>query len=208
MLTQKSTMKLRYINFLVQTSVQTVIDSSLNDCGGYACVRTCTGTQHKPRNGFCQVPCNCTIKGIIQWIFPFGSSASLSQSFMLITKSRLRILSLINHHNVSSLNRGSHPLNPAYQVQLSIDKLVKNKEVEQIEISPLKWTCHLGEKHFREVSILGRRENVMQENFNINRILYDLKKERLLRLPWKRLSMRKRLHKHNPTHKTDKYVDF
>lgn len=119
---------------------------------------------------------------------------------MLITKSRLRILSLINHHHVTSLNGGSHPLNPVYQVQLSIDKLVKNKEVEQIEISPLKWTCHLGEKHFREVSILGRRENDIQENFNINRILHDLKKERLLRLPWKRLCMRKRLFTNTTQH--------
>jgi len=52
---------------------------------------------------------------------------------MIITKSRLGILSLINHHHISSLNRGYHALNPVYQ--LSIDKLVKNKEIEQIEIS-------------------------------------------------------------------------
>ena len=47
---------------------------------------------------------------------PFSCSASLSQSFMIITKSRLGILSLINHYHVSSLNRGSHALNPVDQV--------------------------------------------------------------------------------------------
>lgn len=51
-----------------------------NDSGAYMC----TGTQQKPRNGVCHwVPCHCTIKGLTQWILPFGGSASFSQFYEL-----------------------------------------------------------------------------------------------------------------------------